>query len=1073
MRTLTSIILAAALAALTANQAEARRRPAATTSADGAGNAADATHSADAASAAASRSDRTAGESAERSSGNPSSASEWRAVGDAYEYSRLLRGPDRLAALESSAASLDRIVRGADDPGLRAAARLLSARVAWDRGDFAAAAGHAHDAGEDAGKGAFADDAAFVEIEAMEAAGRDAEALKEWARWEKRYPASPLMPAARLAQAWNDLRRAETASAAQRLLALAKTAPWLARDPRFVLARATAMAQAGQWNDALAALGDRPATAEATYLQALVLQKLNKPLKAAAAYQQVAERWGASPLRDPARLAKANTFLAAGDARSAASEFARVVATAEDEAVRNEARLRAAGSVFLSGATDSSLALLRGIVEQHGGTDAAARAQFLIGEALVRQGKPEEAIIEYNRVLTRYFQHRVAASAQYRVARCLDALGRTTDATGSYQAVVTGYPLEPEAPAAAYLAGLGLLGQARPRAAAPYFQIVLDRYARRDARGNVSFGAPEIQELVEAALCMLQYSWHRAGDLGQLAGAPHLMLRQMPPSRSTWRAHALLIDADAMAAQGRYAEAESTLARLNLDFPDHAVGAAAAKLLAWTYARTGRDSLAIATEERLLARAGAHEREDIVSGAFLDIAHARFNQKRYAESAAAYEDFLRRWPQHPRRTVALYQSGVAYLRLNRAGDAVDRWESLVRDSAASGVAERAWARAGDVYFQAGRYDDARRCYGGLLTHFAGGAAAGLASLRMAQCDYNAGRDAKAIEGFAGVIDRYTDTPYGREARRGTELALYRLSRQKGGSATLARLVEQYPTSAFAADALLQIGRQHYQEKEWAQAAESFRQVVSRFPSYSAADQAQFLLADATAQAGDAAEARSAYERFLSFFPASPLTPTVALRLGLMDFEAKDFARAAVSFALVLADSAPAEVRAAARYDLAMCQRQLGATDEARAELGRYREEFPRGAQAAEAAYQLADLDEAAGQLEPAARGFQEALSLRPRAKLAAEIGFRLGRCHERLKQPAAAMRAFREAAAATGGGEPFRLSALARLASLHETRREYTQAVAAYREIVTHSHDRELKAAAEGRLTQLAAHTRR
>jgi TolA-binding protein len=1055
------IVMAAALAALSAKPAEARRRSAAPASGEAAANSA---------AASAAIADRIGGE---RPGSEPSPASEWRALGDAYERSRQLRGSDRLAALDATAASLEGLVRGGDDSDLRAAARLLSARVAWDRGDFAAAAERARAAGEDAGKGAFADDAAFVEIEAVEAAGRDADAMKEWARWEKRFPASPLMPAARLAQAWNDLRRAETASAAARLLALSKASPWLARDPRFQLARATAMAQAGHWNDALAALGDRPASAEAAYLQAIVLQKLNRPLKAAAAYQQVSERWGATPLRDPARLAKANTFLGAGDARSAAAEFARVAATADDEGVRAEAELRAAGAVFLSGATDSSLGLLRGIAERRSGSDVAARAQFLIGECLVRQGKPEEAIVEYNRVLTRYFQHRVAASAQYRVARCLDALGRPADATGSYQAVVTGYPLEPEAPAAAYLAGLGLLGQGRPRVAAPYFQIVLDRYARRDVRGQVTFAAPEIQELVEASLCMLQYSWHRAGDLGQLAGAPHLLLRAMPPSRSTWRAHALLIDADAMAAQGRYAEAESTLARLNLDFPDHAVGSAAAKLLAWTYARTGRDSLAIVTEERLLARAGAHDREDIVSGAFLDIAHARFNRKRYAEAAAAYEDFLRRWPQHPRRMVALYQSGVAYLRLNRAGDAVDRWESLVRDSAASAIAERAWARAGDAYFQAARYDDARRCYGGLLAHFAGGSAAGLASLRMAQCDYNAGRDAQAIEGFAGVIERYTETPYEREARRGTELALYRLSRQKGGSATLARLVEQYPTSPFAADALLQIGRQHYQDKEWNEAAESFRQVVSRFPSYSAADQAQFLLADATAQAGDAAEARSAYERFLGFFPSSPLTPTVALRLGLLDFEAKDYARAAVSFALVLADSAPAEVRAAARYDLAMCQRQLGATDEAHAELVRYRDEFPRGAHAAEAAYQLADLDEAAGQLEPASRGFQEALSLRPRAKLAAEIGFRLGRCYERLQQPAAAMRAFQQASVATGGGEPFRLSALARLASLHETRREYTKAVAAYREIVTHSRDRELKAAAEGRLNQLAAHTRR
>lgn len=919
----------------------------------------------------------------------------------------------------------------------------------------------------------FADDAEFVAIQKLEASGQDVEAMKKWAQWEKKFPASPLLPAARLAESWNDLRRGETAKAAERLIALSKSSPWLVRDSRFVLARATAMAQAGQWNDALAAIGDKPATVEALYLQAMAFERVGQPLKAAAGFQQVAEMRGESPLRDPARLAKANTFLAAGDARSAAAEFARVASAAQDEGVRGEAELRAAGGVFLSGRTDSALVLLRGIVDRRAGTDVAARAQFLIGEALVKQGNPEQAILEYNRVLTSYFQHRVAASAQYRVARCLDALGRRADATGSYQAVVSGYPLEPEAPAAAYLAGLGLLDQKKPRAAAPYFQIVLDRYARRDARGQLAFASPGIRELVEAGLCMLEYSWHEAGDLGQLAGAPHLLLRAMPPSHSTWRAYALLIDADAMAASGRYPEAESTLASLRHDFPDHAVGASAEKLLAWTYARTGRDSLAVAAEERLLARATTKDRDDLVSGAVLDIAHARFNQKRYREAAAAYEDFLHRWPANQQRTLALYQAGVAYLRLDRAGDAVDRWETLVRDSAGCAIAEKAWARMGDVYFQAQKYDDARRCYSGLLDHFPQGAAGSLASLRMAQCDYNAGRDASAIQGFAAVADKYPDSPYAAEAKRGTELALYRLSRQKGGSETLAKLVDQYPTSAFAADALLQIGRQRYQEKKWTEAADAFRQVVSRFPAYSSADQAQFLLADASAQAGDAEEARSAYERFLGFFPSSPLVATVALRLGLMDFEAKNFAQAAVSFTRVLGESTSAEVRAAAHYDLAMCHRQLGDAATARTELAQYREEFPHAAQSADAAYQLADLDEADGNLDAASRGFQEALALRPRAALAAEIGYRLGRCRERQKDATGALRAYREAADATGGNEPFRLSALARLAALHEQRHEYTLAVAAYRDIVQNARDRELVAAAEGRLTQLAALTRK
>ena len=172
----------------------------------------------------------------------------------------------------------------------------------------------------------------------------------------------------------------------------------------------------------------------------------------------------------------------------------------------------------------------------------------------------------------------------------------------------------------------------------------------------------------------------------------------------------MLLDADAQAAQGRHAEAQKALERLTRDFSDPKLGASANRLLAWTYAEQGKDSLAIATEERLVAKAGASD--EVMSAAMLDIAHVRFNQKRFADAAQGYEDFLRRFPTNPKRPIALYQAGLCYVRLDRAGDAVDRWDTMVRENPKAPLSERAWARAGDLYFQAERYEDAKRCYQG-------------------------------------------------------------------------------------------------------------------------------------------------------------------------------------------------------------------------------------------------------------------------------------------------------------------------------------------------------------------------
>src|SRR5262249_56097644 len=122
-----------------------------------------------------------------------------------------------------------------------------------------------------------------------------------------------------------------------------------------------------------------------------------------------------------------------------------------------------------------------------------------------------------------------------------------------------------------------------------------------------------------------------------------------------------------------------------------------------------------------------------------------------------------------------------------------------------------------------------------------------------------------------------------------------------------------------------------------------------------------------------------YEQFLSFFPSSELRSTVQFRLGLMQFQAKDYMRAAIAFTSVLGDSATREVTSASRYNLALCQRLLGQTDEARAELERYREQFPNDERTADIAYQLGDLDETAERTADAAGADEKALAAPPTA----------------------------------------------------------------------------------------------
>jgi TolA-binding protein len=646
-------------------------------------------------------------------------------------------------------------------------------------------------------------------------------------------------------------------------------------------------------------------------------------------------------------------------------------------------------------------------------------------------------------------------------------MGRQADATSTYQTVVSGYPLEPEAPAAAYLAGVGLMEMEQPHAAVPYFQLVLDRYASsEDSDGTIVFASPGHQELVEASLCLLELAYHRTGDLGQLSGAPHLLLQKTPPSQSPWRAYALLIDADALAAQGQYEQARSSLENLFREFPEHPAATAATQLLAWTYAQQGEDELAIETSEQMLARYGQEGDPQLLSSAYLNLAHVRFNQKQYEDAAMAYEEFLYRYPTHTQSPLALYQAGLCYLRLDRSGDALDRWESIVQIDPTAEISERAWARAGDLYFQAEYYEDAKRCYQGLLEHFAGSSAAALGMLRIAQCDYNAGDDARALAEFSAVIERF---PTSHEAERGIELALYRLGQQDGGITELTELVQRYPTSAFAADAQFQIAKQLYEQEQYSAAADEFRRVVSQFPGYSAADRAQFLMADSHAQAGDSAAARQAFEQFLLFFVDSELRTTVNFRLGMIYFENSEYMRAAINFTGVLDRDPAEEMFSASLYNLALCKRLMANHAEAVVEFERYRERYPGNERAAEVAYQLGDIYDLTGNTQKAITELENAIAAGPSEPLLAEINYRLGGCKEKAGDQQGAISAYERGAASRDKDNPFRLSAVARCAVIYDERESYREALAAYRDLIENASDPELVAAAAGRATELAA----
>src|SRR5882672_1570283 len=141
-------------------------------------------------------------------------------AGLAFESARLLSAADRVPALEELGKTVASVLRGDLSQEEQGAASALSAQIRYEIKDYRGAADEYRAAAGRMENGPFADNAEFASIRAMEEAGQDREAAGQWVEWEKRHPQSSLRGEARLAQAWNALRRGETEFAAKQLAAL-------------------------------------------------------------------------------------------------------------------------------------------------------------------------------------------------------------------------------------------------------------------------------------------------------------------------------------------------------------------------------------------------------------------------------------------------------------------------------------------------------------------------------------------------------------------------------------------------------------------------------------------------------------------------------------------------------------------------------------------------------------------------------------------------------------------------------------------------------------------------------------
>ena len=192
------------------------------------------------------------------------------------------------------------------------------------------------------------------------------------------------------------------------------------------------------FNRQRAAWPQGPLAADAAFMEGESLLKQKKFAEALAAYRQVTEPTG----KDFKVLALLHAGQAAGELKQwekSLELLAKCIEEFPQSVCWPEALCEQAWAKQNLGKLDEAVALYRQVIAKTG-SEAAARAQFMIGQIQFEQKKYREAASSYVKVSYGYSYPQWQAAATFEAGRCFEAEGKTEQAIKQYREVIVKYP---------------------------------------------------------------------------------------------------------------------------------------------------------------------------------------------------------------------------------------------------------------------------------------------------------------------------------------------------------------------------------------------------------------------------------------------------------------------------------------------------------------------------------------------------------------------------------------------------------------------------------------------------------
>ncbi len=860
-------------------------------------------------------------------------------------------------------------------------------------------------------------------------------AIDEFRQVESDHGQSYIAPESLLAIVYSNLALERFSEAEQNLFLLGETYPTFLKEPAVHYAQGIVALHKGDYSGAEKAL-KRVKAAEAQFYLGKTYLLSKRAFLAAAAFEQLIKDYPESDLKEEAQFFIGDSFFLAEDYTGAISKYQKFISLWPESPLRVSALFRIGSSYFQRRNYVEARAHFQSVLDRYPKDFFAPLAQFFIAESHLVGGQLRDALFAYTTVITQYPETiKVSPLAHFKLAWVQNQVGDYAQSATTCQNFLSLYPTNALAKNVYLVLGNSLIAMKRYPEAVAAFQRIIDL-------------APS-SDIAEQALFSILQTQYNLKSFNSILTSYQSIFRNLPPSKSKWRALSYVYLADAYLASNQVDEAKTIFEMIRKVYPDEPAAFYAQDGVAWCYALRGEDARALEERKRLQEMMAAATSTFTFSGRNeLGIADSMFNQKSYDESFQLYEKFANENPDASEAPAALYRAGMSLYHLRYYTQAIETWRKLLARYPESPQTAQAVFQVADTLFRAQKYGEAQAAYRDIVEKLPGNPKLAFALLRISQAAFNAKDDAGTLRAASDLIARFPDSP---EAGDGLDLMEGVFDRSKGVDfrAALDGLIKAHPGRKVGGDAQFRLGRRVFEAKDYAGAAVAFQAFSVDYTNHPDLAKAQFFLGESHFNQNNHLEAAPAFERLLNNFDKGQETSLAVFHLASSYYALKKYEEGIRNYTRLIEEYPDSEYVKAAQFNLALAYKAVGKLDMAQHAYQRYVAAAGTSGDGGQSAlweiFQLQrdrrDFDGALGTLEQIRDG-SKAGSDAP-----LEAMYRMGEVYMLMGRPEAARESWERLRAGKPANSPFRLQALLKLAESYEKASDYAAAASSYEEL--------------------------